>query len=306
MIALSCALAAAALRADVEFSIRFSDKRIYFPGDSVHVKITLRNTSPNTYRFKLADDKMYSIRFDLRTATNRQIPASDNFIRKQSLNQPVFFRELSLEPGEEYAFEEDAAAFLDIKESGSYTLSCRFYPALIRATARDQGIESNGRIVSVRPRSGVSPVEELVREEAREILKADKIPPDEVVQRTIEARQKGLWNEFFLYFNIEGLIFKDPARKSAYLRESDEGRARLVERYKAELMKSVYDEDLVTIPHDFAIIDTKYTPSEGQVRVLERFRQQGFFQKREYTYYLKRVDDVWYINDYTDVNKGTE
>jgi hypothetical protein len=306
IIALSCVIASAVLMAEVDFSIRFYDKRVYFPGDPVPIKVTLKNDSPETYRFKLSDDKMFSIRFELRTATNRQVPPSESFIRKLSLNQPVFFRELALEPGEEYAFIEDAAAFLDIADSGAYTLSCSFFPELIRSAARGSSIGSNGLAISVRPRSGVSPIEEMVKEEAKQILKAQKFPPDEVVQRTIEARQKGLWSEFFLYFDLEGLLFKDPARKTSYLRESDEGRQRIIERFKSELMKSVYDEDIASIPSDFTVIDTYYTPSTGKVRVLERFKQKGFFQKFEYTYYLKRTDDVWYIHDYDVVNKGTE
>jgi hypothetical protein len=307
IIALSIAVAAAScLAAEIGFSIHFFDKRIYFPGDPVPVKVTLMNDSAETYHFKLADDKMYSLRFELRNTANRQIPASDSFIRKQSLNQPVFFRELSLEPGEEYSFIEDAASYLSIGDSGSYTLVCRFFPELLRTETKVPGIASNGLMLSMRPRSGVSPVAEMVTEEARDILKAQKLPPDEVVQRTIEARQKGLWSEFFLYFDLEGLLKRDPARNAAYVRESDEGRIRLLERFKADLMREVVDSDIITIPFDFTVLDTKYTPSSGQVRVLERFQHPGYFLKKEYTYYLKRSDDVWYIDDYSIVNKGTE
>ncbi len=307
MVALSLAvLCLVGLSAEVEFSVRFFDKRIYFPGDPVPIKITIKNDSAQAYRFKLADDKMYSMRIEIRDATNRQLPVSESFIRKQSLNQPVFFRELSLQPGEEYSFIEDAAVFVQIAEPGSYTLSCRFYPELIRAEARSEGLASNSLMLQVRPRSGISPIEEMVKEEARELLKAQKLPPDEVVQRTLEARQKGLWNEFFIYLDLEGLLSRDPARKTAYDRESDEGRRRMVERFRADLMRGTVDQDIITIPYDFSIIDTKYTPSAGQVRVLERFKYPGYLQRSEFTYYLRRSDDIWYIYDYSVTNKGTE
>jgi hypothetical protein len=308
LIALLGALVVASAAAEAEFSIRFSDKRIYFPGDPVPVKITLRNQASEPYRFKLADDKMYSVRFELKTPANRSVPASDSFIRKHERNQPVFFREMTLEPGEEYSFIEDAGAYLDIRDPGSYDLSCRFYPELIRAAATGSlsGSASNTLLLDVRPRAGVSPIEEMTNQTARELLKAEKLPPDQVVERTIAARQKSLWNEFFLYLDIEGMYTRDPAKKAAYDRESDEGRRKLLERYKGDLIRGTVDGEVITVPYDFQILDTRYTPSRGQVRAQLRFKYPGYFQKTEYTYFLKRSDDVWYIYDYSVVLKGTE
>lgn len=298
-------LAAAAV-AEIDFSIRYFDKRIYSPGSSVPVKVTLRNESPETYRFKLADDKMFSIVFDVRTTTNRALESSDIFIRKQERNQPVFFRELALQPGEEYSFVEDVAEYVRIVDTGAFTLSCRFYPELARAAQAGPPLESNRLSLSVRPALSVSPVKELLSEESLEVLKAERLPPDEVVRRTITARQKGRWNEFFLYIDVESLLSRDSAKKQAYQRESDSGRRRMLETFKADLMRDVVDGDIATIPQGFEILSTSYTPSKGQVQVMQRFQYPGYVQKMQYTYYVRRSDDIWYIYDYTVVAKGTE
>jgi hypothetical protein len=306
---LSCAfliLTTAVLSAEVDFSIRFYDKSIYSPGSSVRVKITLRNESPETYRFKLADDKMFSIVFDLKTITNRALERSDIFIRKQERNQPVFFRELALQPGEEYSFVEDLAEYVKIQDTGVFTLSCRFFPELQRSSPTAKPIESNQLTLSVRPSMDVSPIKEMIDNDSRQVLKKELLPPDEVVRRTISARQKGRWNEFFLYIDLESLLSRDSAKKEIYRRESDAGRQRMLDIFKADMMREFVDGDIATIPSDFEITSTDYSPSKGKVVVMERFRYTGYVQKMQYTYYMKRSDDIWYIYDYTSVPKGTE
>jgi hypothetical protein len=299
-------LTTAALCAEVDFSIRFFDKRVYTPGNSIPIKVTLKNGSPETYRFKLADDKMFSIAFDLRTTSNRALDPSDIFIRKQVRNQPVFFRELAIQPGEEYSFVEDLAEYVKIGDTGVYTLSCRFYPELSRSAVKSAPLESNRLSLSIRPEMTVSPVRDLISAESKDVLKAESLSPDEVVSRTIVARQKSRWNEYFLYLDLESLLQREPAQNQIFKRESDEGRQRMLERYKADLMREVVDSDIVTIPRDFEVVSTSYTPSRGQVVVLERFQYSGYVQKMQYTYYLKRSDDIWYIYDYSVVSKGTE
>jgi hypothetical protein len=42
------------------------------------------------------------------------------------------------------------------------------------------------------------------------------------------------------------------------------------------------------------------------VVVLEKFRTGTYVERKRYTYYLHRRDDVWTISDYTVQNLGTE
>ena len=97
-------------------------------------------------------------------------------------------------------------------DSGSYNLTGQL---LSRARARRPGarpqalppIVSNVLILSVLPSLGLPPALGARKPgETGEILRPQAIPPDEVVERTIIARQKARWNEFFLYLDLEALL----------------------------------------------------------------------------------------------------
>jgi hypothetical protein len=105
LLILACIIALAASTAgftqDVDLSIRYYDKSIYFPEDDIVLKMMIRNESPETYRFRLAENRMFNVDFDVRTLANMQLDASEEFSRERASNQQVFYREISLAPGEE-------------------------------------------------------------------------------------------------------------------------------------------------------------------------------------------------------------
>jgi hypothetical protein len=298
-------LAAIGAAADVKLSIRFFDKRIYFPGSEIPIMVTISNESEETYRFKLADDRVYSLAFEARTPTNRLLDISDGYKVAMSRSSPVFYRELAIKPGEEYSFREDLGRFVRVDAPGSYSVKASFFPELSSSQAVAP-IPSNLLSLSVRPSPGLPPASEIVRAVTGEALKAEAIPPDEVVRRTIVARQKGQWNEFFLYLDLESLLSRDQDRKRLYDTESDEGRRRLVERFRADLQTDVVDNDIVVQPYYFEVLETRYTEAKGFVTVLEKFQNGQLRLVKEYRYVLERSNEVWRIIDYTVFNKGTE
>jgi hypothetical protein len=297
--------AAAQNAAEVRLSIRFFDKRIFFPGSEVPVLVTISNEGSETYRFKLADDRVYSLSFDARSPSNRPLDLSDVYKLAMSQSKPVFYRELAIKPGEEYSFRESIERYLRVDQPGMFDVKATFYPELASSSAAAP-ISSNSLSLSVRPSPGLPPASEAIRAVTGEALKAQALPPDEVVRRTIVARQKGLWNEFFLYLDLQSLLARDPDRKREYDAESDEGRRRLVDRYRADLQTNVVDNDIVVQPFYFEILETRYTEDKGFVSVLEKFESGQLRTVKEYTYELHRSDEVWYIVDYTVFNKGTE
>ena len=303
----------------VEISIRFYDKRIYYPESEIPIKVTISNGRPETYRFKLAEERFYSIGFDVRTQTNRALEVADAYKRSLASARSVFYREIAVEPGEEYSFVESLNRYTAFKEPGSYTVRASFYPELIPSASgiaagavpgggasAQTPILSNVLILSMRPSPGLPPASDLVKAETGEMLKPEAIPPDEVVRRTITARQRSRWSEFFLYIDLESLYTKDGDRKRSYDRESDEGRRRALEKYRADLTEKTVDADIVVLPVSFDIVETRYTAQNGLVRVIEKFDYRSFKMVKEYDYSLVRKDDVWYIVDYTVYNKGTE
>lgn len=299
------------LRAGVDVNIRFYDKRLYYPESSIPIKVTISNNTARTYRFKLAEDRIYSLSFEARTPANRALDVADDYKRTLASTRPVFYREMAVEPGEEYSFVEELSRYVHVADPGSYSVRVTFYPELVQSApgvpqAMVSPILSNVLILAVRPSPAVPPASDLVSPETGEILRPEAVPPDEVVFRTITARQRSRWNEFFLYLDLESLMSRDETRRRAYDRESDEGRRRLVERYKADLRTNVVDLDIVTIPASFEIVDTRYSANHGTVRVIEKFDYHSYLMVKEYDYELARRDNIWYIVGYSVLNKGTE
>ena len=289
----------------VDLSIRFFDAEVYFPDSEIQIKLTLRNDSAEPYRFRLAENRVFNIEFDVRTLSNRELDASQQFINARTSNQRVFYRELSLQPGAEYGFVESLGDYVAVTEPGVYVVTATFYPELIDGNG--EAIASDRLMLSVRPQ--VQTVQETMQERidvtTAEILEREEIPPDEVVRRTIRARQRGQWNRFFLYLDVESLLRSNPAREREFLRLSEEERREELAEFREQLRGERIDEDISAIPSSFEILQTTYTPTEGQVIANLRFQEEGFTAIRRYNYFLRRDDQTWEIYDYNVTNVGT-
>ena len=80
-----------------EISISFYKKSVYYTGNAVdnpiNIYITIENKGPETLRFKLADDRAFSLDFNARTVKNEPLKQTEDIIRKRTTNQTVYFRE---------------------------------------------------------------------------------------------------------------------------------------------------------------------------------------------------------------------
>ncbi|MDR3276614.1 MAG: hypothetical protein LBT11_05325 [Treponema sp.] len=292
----------------IDISIRFFDQRIYYLEElPIYVQVTINNKGPGTFRFKLAEERAFSLDFDVRSLTNRTVEPALSLVRKRSSSQQVFFREITVETGESFSFVEDIHSYATLTQSGSYIVQAKLYPELIHST-QAVPLESNRLSLNIRPPlipgPGGVPLQMDVATNA--LLVREKLPPDEVIRYTLEARQKEQWERFFLYLDLEALISRDPVRSRQWLAESEEGRQRMIERYRTDLQNALVDGDIASIPMNFEIERTVYNTGEGTVSVLERFKTGDYVERKRYTYYLRRKDDVWTITDYTVVNLGTE
>ena len=303
------ALIASSVSAEVDVGIRFYDKRVYYPESEIAVKVSVTNNTTGTYRFKLAENRMYSLAFDARTPANRHLDAALEFKRSRADSSPVFYREITVEPGEEYSFVERLESYVAIADPGTFAVQASFWPDLAPRSPDDkrEPLLSNILMLSVRPSpAGLPSVVDTIKRETGEILLPQALAPDEVVKRTIEARQRSRWNEFFLYIDLESLLKQSPELLRAYNRESDEGRRKLLEKFRNDLEALQADAQIVSLPSEYTILETRYGPNQGSVRVTEKFDEKGFKSIKEYEYDLRRREDIWYIVGYTVVNKGTE
>ena len=295
---------------DVEVTAQFFNKTMYYPESSkenpVYVHITVANRGTETLRFKLADDRMFSIDFKVFDAKNKELPATEDLIRKRTMQQTVYFREIALESGEEYSFTENLKDYVQITQPSIYYMEVIFYPELYKSKFSNS-LVSNRMSLEIRPTpsaagAGIIPV----TPDNAAILQPERISPDKVVEQTIIARQRSLWDQFFLYMDLEEMLQRDPVRARKYKTASAIERARMLDSYKTDLQLSRIDGDIVAIPERFTIDKTEYTQTEGIVTTTQWFKYNTFYEKKQYVYYVRQQDGIWQIYDYTVENLGTE
>ncbi|OJF77758.1 MAG: hypothetical protein BKP49_01930 [Treponema sp. CETP13] len=292
-----------------DVTVKFYNKTLYYPelvkDNPIWVHITIANRGTNTLRFKLADDRNFSLDFNVFTPQNKKLTQTDSIVRKRTTNQTVYFREIALEPGEEYSFIENLKEYIVINNPAMYYFEVNFYPELYKSKMTK--IVSNRLSLEIKPSTDVVGSTKLaIESDTGSILQPENLSPDNVVYQTIVARQKSLWDQFFLYIDIEEMYLRDPIRARKYRNESALSRTQLLQNYKLDLSQSMLDNDIIALPSKFEIEKTVYTKLEGTVTVLEWFNYTNFTEKKRYTYYLKQRDGIWKIYDYTVDNLGTE
>ncbi len=299
--------------ASADVSIRFYNRTVYYPGNSpsepVYVQVSIANNGPETYRFKLAEDHGFSLDFFATNTRNQPLPHTEDWQRKRNTTRQVYFREVSLEPGETYSFVENVKDYLTVTDPGMYVLGCSFYPELKRKSDDSEPSSRSNRLtLEVKPSPGAAAVRILpVSPTTSEVLQPEAIPPDQVVTKVITARQRSEWNQFFLYLDLEKMLARDPARDRRYRAESEQGRYRMLEDYRTELMNETSnDRDISTIPVEFEIERTEYAGNRGTVEVIEWFKYPSFREKKRYTYELESRDGIWRVYGFNVQNLGTE
>jgi len=292
----------------IDVSIKYYNKTVYYPESSeenpIYVHITISNNGTEPFRFKLADDRMFSADFNVFNVKNKTLPQQENLKSKRTTSQTVYFREISIESGEEYSFIENLKDYVEIDESGVYYFDLKFYPELYKS--KQNFLKSNRLTLDVRPSPDVAISMLQVDVETSAILAPEAISPDKVIEQTIIARQRELWDQFFLYMDVEQMLTRDAARDRKYRTASADERTRMIANYKSDLMLSKIDKDIVSIPERFSIERTTYTQTEGSVIVVEWFKYDTFTEKKRYEYFLRQRDGIWIIYNYRVENLGSE
>lgn len=313
LVALAAPIAAQDTASPANVSIRFFNRAVYYPGNSptepVNVQISISNDGPETLRFKLAEDHAFSLDFFATDARNQPLAHTEEWQRKRNTSRQIYFREISLEPGETYSFVENVKDYLAITGPGMFVLNCAFYPELKRnPDDSESSFKSNRLTLEVKPSPGAAAVRILpVSPTTGDVLQPEAIPPDQVVATIITARQRSQWNQFFIYIDLEKMLARDPAKDRRYRAESEQGRYRMLEDYRSELMNETSnDREISTIPVEFQIERTEYAGNKGTVEVIEWFKYSNFREKKRYTYELESRDGIWRVYGFSVQNLGTE
>ncbi|MFP4113706.1 MAG: hypothetical protein ACLFUA_04985 [Spirochaetales bacterium] len=305
LIALLCLAAIMATAQPVDLRIAYEDKEIYVPGSDVFIKLTIRNDSGETYRFKLAENRMFSVDLEVRTLSNQELPPAPQFTTERTSNQQIYYRDVALEPGEEFSFVENLADYVLLDATGVYVVRAVFYPDLV---SESPVLDARNTLsLTIHPDlTQAEIVREQIDQQTGVILEREALPPNEVVEYTIDALQQGAWNRFFLYIDMEGLLLSDPARARTYRRMSEPDQRSRLELFEEQLRNQLEDPQLSAVPNAYEMVRTTYDPFEGSVIMDLTFTYPTFNELKRYTYFLQREDSVWYIHDYAVTNLGTE
>ncbi len=298
-------ISAASAQDQAEFTIRFFDKKVYFVGDQIMAEAVITNTTAQTLTFEVADNRVFSLDFDVRTATNLALDHAADFITARNSDQPVFFREVSLQPGEKYSIVVDMTKYAAVADAGLYVVQGRFYPQLWRGKD-SHSFTSNRLTLDVKPPVVTQEERAVVEAQTGALITRQALPPDQVVSYTIQARQKSQWDKFFLYLDLESLLRKNPDKDRIWRRSSQQAQAAMLGQFRQQLMSSRIEQDIIIIPTSFSIQKTTYSATDGTVQVMERFQYADYAEIKQYTYYLKKQDQYWIITDYEIKNLGTQ
>ncbi len=289
--------------------IKLVEQKIYFLNDDIEIKITVKNDAVDMRQFRIADNRVFSLDFDVRTASNR--PSDYHSVRFQNNRntlKPVFYRDVSLSPGEEYSLTVSLSDYIALKDAGLYYVQAVFFPDLYMADAAPS-LTSNKLTLNIRP--AVQSPAERVEVEARveRARQRDTLPPDEVVTYMLKARMADEWAKFFLYINLEDLYLNryltTRQNRDQFNRLSEAAKHLRVNGYKKQIMAGKDEWQLVLLPHTFEIVETRYTPFAATVKARQIYQHPDYKEPRLYTYTLKRSGNVWEITDYLVANINT-
>jgi hypothetical protein len=288
-----------------DFNIRFFDQKVYFLGDAIQIEAVITNSGTDTMRFKVADNRFFNLDFDVRTTMNVGLDHAQQFTIARNSDQPVFYREVDLQPGEKYGIVVDITQYAAITSPGQYIVQASFYSDLFHGP--DSPLTKSNRLsLNVKPPVLTAEARATVEAETGALLARQALPPDQVVSWTISARQKSQWERFFLYLDLESLLRKSPDKDRVWRNSTEAQQRQMIDQYRQQLRVPTIQQDISVIPSSFDIQKTTYDALEGTVIALERFKYPDYTELRQYTYHLKKSDAYWIIYDYEIKNMGTQ
>jgi hypothetical protein len=139
-------------------------------------------------------------------------------------------------------------------------------------------------------------------------LKAENLPPYDVVKYLLKALQARDYERYFLYIKFDKFIMQFSTAKEKYIAAHDIDKPAVIEEFKQYLQGRNRLEDVPfseTIPADFDIERTVIEKRNATVTVVETFKYLQLIEKKRYTYYLHLYGEKWLLESYSVVNIGS-
>lgn len=284
---------------DIEVSIRFYNKQIYTLGKPIIVEFQIHNSGSEPYVFLASYNKVFTFDFEVYTTSHRMIEHSHYYMIKRTNPEPILNDEITLKPDEVYGVRIDISEWFDLKAPAELIIKGVFYPGLI-TNPEERLYSENELFLSLRP----AYTEEVRKKEERETiekLKAQKLPPYEVIEFMLRALMEKDFEKYFLYIRFERFIQQFSNAWKKYSAAPDVDKPKVIEEFKEYLMGKNRLEGIPFsdhIPIDFEIIETIIQKSDAVVTVEETFKFGFLIEKREYKYRLHKYGDKWFLESY--------
>ncbi len=296
---------------DLQVSIRLYNEEVFFPDSSIYVHVQVQNSSAESIQFRLADDRLFNLDFNVTGPDNRHLERTREFTIRRATNQ-VFFRTVVLEPGERFSFVERLSDYVIFSRPDVYTVRAHFHPNLSRghdASGSGTPLLSNTITLAIRPGYTTAVRQEMRFEAlAEEELRRVRLSPDEVVTTMIESLRQSNWDQFFLNLNLEKIFRQAPERDRRFRALGEAQQIQEILRFRTSLMDAPgsQDQELVMVPDHFEILETNYSPTEGRVTVMMYYDYDRFRERKRYTFLFERRNGFWEIIGYQVVNLPNE
>jgi hypothetical protein len=267
----------------VQFSIRYHDKNIYYPGDEISLKLNISNpvgSGTADQPFYLAEDPRHSFGFDLRSLTGDPMPLAPGLAA--ALNDTAVYRVVHLAPGQELSITVPLSQWVDLTTPGQYRLSALFYPAL---RGKNKGAVQADSVLdlTVMPETERR-WEDQLDQDVRSALIRREMDPWGVVRETLENRRDSRYNRATLYLDIDSL-----ARISS--RKTDP------EMLEESLLEGSW-LDIPGFEHPavgMEMVSSQIYTNEAMVRVKALYQPFGEQFERDLRFYLHNPEGYWTI-----------
>jgi len=290
----------------VELTIHFHERSIYYADSDIIVQFQVVNRSTEPFLFNTSFDKYFTFDFEIKDFAGRAVSHSRAYEVARTQFQPVKIDEITLKKNEVYGVRINLTEWFDLRDPGEYIVKGIFYPFLKTDSEGDPSIQTaNELYLQLNP-----PYSKQVREEQRveEIrrLKAESLPPYEVVRVMLEALQMNDFDVYFLYIDFDQFIRQFTNARELYLEAPDRDKKKIInEQFKPYLKGENELEDIPFIEHiprNFEIVRTEIVGSDAVVEVIEDFQYGNLQRRKRYRYFLHKFDDKWLLQKYEVVN----
>lgn len=289
----------------IDVSIKYFNKQIYYIGDPIIVEFQIVNNGSDPFLFITSYNKIFTFDFEISSFTNRMMEHSDSYAINRRKFEPVFNDEITLKTNEVYGVRIDISEWFSFNEPGEFVIKGAFYPNLI--TDEGKKILTEKELYLYLNPTFTEMAKEKAREEEIKRLKAESLPPYEVIDLMLKSIMVRDYEKYFLYINFEKFIQQFKNARKKYFDAEDIDKPEIIEEFKLYLMDKNTLEAVPysdTIPIDFEIEKTVIEKRSARVTVIETFKYLRLVEKKRYTYHMHLYGDKWLLEKYDVVNIG--